>query len=130
MTDSCEGSNMRYVVSGLALALFCVLVTNAASVPSVGEDKKPKYTVKQVMKAHKKGLHKKVISGRASEEEVKALVEYYTALAANPSPSDNKGDWKKRTGTILKIVKTAKAGKKTPGLGKAINCKACHSIHK
>ncbi|MGF1578256.1 MAG: hypothetical protein ACFCD0_02710 [Gemmataceae bacterium] len=123
---------MRYVVSGLAAVLFCVLISNAASVPTV-QEKKPKYTVKQVMKAHKgrkNSLLAKVALGKADEKEVKMLVEYYTALAANPCPSDEKDDWKKRTGKLLKLAKKAKAGEKMVALFKAANCKGCHSIHK
>lgn len=97
------------------------------------EDDKPKYTIKQVMKiAHKDGLLKKVASGKASKEDKEKLLVVYTALSQNKPPQGSADDWKTKTEALVKAAKEAVENEPTAGkdLGKAANCKACHSEHK
>jgi hypothetical protein len=116
----------KLVVAGLVLALGWVAM-------SVAQDAKPKYTIKEVMKnAHKSKLNEKVAKGMAKEEEVKALIEYYEALAANKPPKGDEAAWKEKTAALLAAAKDVAAGKEGAGaaLMKAYNCMACHSAHK
>jgi mono/diheme cytochrome c family protein len=120
---------MRFVAAGLIAMLglvFCL------SEPRAGDDKKPKYTIKEVMKkAHKDGLLKKVASGKADEDDRKDLLELYTALAMNTPPKGDAGDWKTRTATIVNAAKKAVADPKAArALVKATNCAGCHKLHK
>jgi hypothetical protein len=88
---------------------------------------KDKLTVKQIMvKAHgKDGLRKKVIDGKASNDEKKALIDLYTALAASEPPKGDAKDWKTRTEAVVKLVKSDNAA----DLNK-VDCKGCHTAHK
>jgi hypothetical protein len=98
-------------------------------------DDKPKYTIEEIMEKGHKGkpsLCKKVVEGKASKEEKEQLLELYKALALNKPEKGDLGDWKKRTSAIVAAAKDVVADK--PGankkLGQAINCKACHNLHK
>jgi hypothetical protein len=98
-------------------------------------DDKPKYTIEEIMeKAHKgkPSLLKKVVEGKASKDEKSQLLEYYQELSKNKPEKGDAGDWKKRTGSLVKVAKDVVAGKEgaTKVLGKTANCKACHELHK
>jgi cytochrome c553 len=103
------------------------------------DDDKPKFTIEEIMekahKAPKKGqpsLLKKVVDGNASDEQKKQLVEYYEALAKNKPEKGSEDDWKKRTATMLTAAKKVAKGddEARPQLGRAVNCKSCHQLHK
>jgi mono/diheme cytochrome c family protein len=98
------------------------------------EEDKPKYTIKEVMKAAhgKNGLLKKVASGNASKEDKEKLLALYTALSQNKPPQGSPDGWKTKTDALVKAAKEAVADEPSAGkdLGKASNCKACHSEYK
>jgi len=99
------------------------------------EGAKPKYTIKQVMKAaHAKmtGLKDKVVAGTATAEEKKSLLEHYEALAAGKPPKGDEADWKTKTAALVAAAKDAVDGKEGAAdkLRTASNCMACHSAHK
>ena len=98
------------------------------------EDAKPKYTIKEVMKAgHAKGkLKDKVADGTATDEEKVALIAYYEALAANKPPKGDADAWKEKTTALVTAAKEAAEGKEGAGerLKAAANCAACHKDHK
>jgi hypothetical protein len=109
------------------------LVACMGLVVVAAEDKKPKYTIKEVMtKAMKEGLCKKCASGKASDDEKKDLLELLSALSANTPPKGDKESWTKKTQALEEAAKGIADGKKDAGkkLGAAANCKACHSLHK
>jgi surface antigen len=125
-----EIRGMRQVLrmSGLMALIAYVGVAVGAA-----EDKKPKYTIKEVMaKAMKGGLCKKCASGKASDDEKKELVELFTALSENSPPKGEKESWKKKTKALVDAAKSLADGGTGAGkkLGGAANCKACHSSHK
>ena len=98
-------------------------------------DDKPKFSIDEIMdKAHKgkPSLWKKVVDGKASPEEKKELLGLYEDLAKNKPEKGSQEDWKKRTGNMIKAAKDVVAAKDgaTKALGKAVNCKACHELHK
>jgi hypothetical protein len=100
---------------------------------SRGEENKPKHDIKEIMTlAHKKGLAKKVIDGKASADEKKELVDLYADLGKNAPPKGDAESWKEKSTAVVKAAKDVEAGK--PGaqaaLKKAINCAGCHNAHK
>jgi hypothetical protein len=95
---------------------------------------KPKYTISEVMQqAHKGGLLKKVQEGKANDEDVKLLVEYYKALTLNKPPAGDENAWKKQTEKMYSDAKLIADGKKDDGIAalkKDINCMNCHKMFK
>jgi cytochrome c553 len=127
---------MRKVVTGVAAVLALALATGPRMLGADDDDeKKPKYTIKEVMnKAHKGGILKKVLSGKAEEDDVKELVIGYTALSLNKPPRGDAKAWKKRTEALVKAAKAVEKNdtdkKALAALKKASNCAACHNVHK
>lgn len=96
-------------------------------------DEKPKHTIKEIMKEHKKGaLKDKVLEGTASADEKKKLVELYTELGKSKPPKGSEENWKKLSDALVKAAKEVADGKDSgiDDLKKAVNCGACHSAHK
>lgn len=84
-------------------------------------------TIKLVMeKAMKGGLCKKVASGKASDEEKKQLVEYFTGLCKCTPPMGEADAWKERTKKLLDAAKNNDAD----ALKKAADCGSCHKMFK
>jgi mono/diheme cytochrome c family protein len=93
--------------------------------------------IKEVMKkAHvgaAKSLLSKVAAGKGSEEDKKALLALYEALAKNKPPKGDEDEWKTRTSAMVKAAKAAVDGDKDAGkeLAKiSRSCAACHAAHK
>jgi len=89
--------------------------------------------ISEIMKtAHKGGLLKKVLDGKASAAETKQLVAFYEVLAAKPCPKGDAKSWKQMTSKILTLSKKVEGGDKgaIAALKTATNCKACHTKHK
>ena len=119
----------KLLLAGVALAFGWV----ALGMVIGAEDAKPKFTIKQTMKAaHKGGLMKKVADGKATDEEEKLLLEHYEAMAAHKPPKGDEAAWKEKTAALIAAAKDASAGKEGAGaaLQKAANCMACHKDHK
>ena len=119
----------------VAFSLLIGLVVSAALVAAEDKPAKPgkkKVTIKVAMKDIKAGLHTKVIKGTATDAEKAKLLAYAKALPKLKPPKGSKESWQKLTAALLKATTAAVEGK--PGgveaLGKAINCKACHTPHK
>jgi hypothetical protein len=122
-------------------ALLCLMAFGSALVLRSGiaqetekeDEKKPKFTIKQVMeKAHKNKLLNKVAEGKATEAEAKELVELYRALGKNEPPRGETEAWKKKTVAILEAAEDTVAKKEGAAerLTKAANCANCHKEHK
>ena len=116
---------------GLAAALVALVGIGAFA----SEDKKPKYTIEEVMeKAHDKdtGLLGKVMVSKATETEKKDLVEMYVSLTQLKPPRGEAASWKKKTDALLAAAKDTVAGKEgaVKKLKAASNCTGCHKEHK
>ena len=97
------------------------------------DEDKPAYTVKKVMgMAHKGGLLKKVTAGDASSDEKKQLLELYIALWENKPSKGDAASWTDKSSAA--VVGAARVVLGQDGaedkLKKAVNCGACHKIHK
>jgi hypothetical protein len=112
---------MRSFIATSAVVLALVLLVGS----NVDAQKDP--SVKEIMmKAHgKDGLRAKVIKGTASNDEKKALIDLYTALAASKAPKGDADDWKKRTEKVVELVKSG-----TPADLNKIDCMGCHKAFK
>lgn len=94
------------------------------------EDSKPKFTIKQVMKKcmapNGDKLCAKVAGGKATEEEKKELVAYFSALSLNKPPKGEAGSWKEKCEALVDAAKSGDTAK----LKAAANCANCHKSHK
>jgi hypothetical protein len=122
-----QNTTFRLAALLAAGLLGTALILNAAD--------KPKYSVKDVMKALHKGddaLSKKVAKGDGSKDDFKKLVENYTALPLNDAPKGDAKSWQEKTTALLDAAKALEAGKAgaLDQYKAAVNCKACHSAHK
>jgi len=119
----------------LALGIAVGLVT---SISQAADASKPKYTIKEVMKELHKApqgtdpVCKKASNGAASKEEIAKLVEYYKSLPAQKPPQGDEASWKEKSTALLKAAEALHAGKPdaVKQYSAAVNCKACHSVHK
>jgi hypothetical protein len=108
------------------------MITAGALLGAADKPAKKKITIKSAMKDIKGGLHTKVIEGKATAAEKTKLLAYAKALPGLKPPKGSKESWKKLTSALLKATTAAVEAKDggTVALGKAINCKACHTPHK
>jgi len=96
------------------------------------------HVIESVMKTYHKApkgvdpVCKKASEGKASPEEIKKLITAYTSLTKAKPPKGDEASWKEKTGKLLLAAKGLKSG--TPEslaeYKEAVNCKACHSVHK
>ena len=123
---------MKYSTRVLTISLAAaVLAPGLFGV--VSAQSKPKYTIKTIMKnGLKGGLAKKVVSGEATAKEKIQLLDYAIALYETKPKKGDPASWTRLTGDLVtaaaKVAIDPKAG--TEALGKAVNCKACHNVHK
>lgn len=121
---------MRRLILGLTMA---VVVLASPVVFGAADDEKPKYTISEVMlEGHKKGLMKKVATGKGEKADKDKLLEMYEALVKNKPPKGEAKDWKTKTEALVKAAKAVAADEKDAGkqLQKAANCKMCHDAHR
>ena len=109
--------------------MFSMVLVLDTNLMGGDKDKKEEkaVSIKVVMKkAMAGGLCKKVASGKASDDEKKELISLFTDLAANTPPKGDADSWKAKTKALLDAAKADDGA----ALGKAADCKACHSEHK
>ncbi len=117
----------------LKLSLLAGLVLSAAGLAAAPVADDAKHTIDDVMKlANKDGLAKKVISGKASDEEKKQLYDLFVDLSKNSPPKGPADSWKTKTTALVAASKDVVDGKAgaADALKKANNCGACHKVHK
>ncbi len=96
---------------------------------------KPKYDVEHIMEQGFKGKESpaaRVGRGEGTAADFKLLAELTASLPLNAPPKGDLASWKEKTTALAKAGKQLAAGK--PGAleawKSAVNCKACHSVHK
>jgi hypothetical protein len=119
----------------LGVAVGTAWTFSGAAQKDDGDKKKPKYTIKEVMKkahAAKDSILNKVKADKATKEDLKELVAMYQALEVNKPPKGDEAEWKKRTAALVKAAnEAAKDEKQAKALiTKAANCAECHKAHK
>ncbi|MSU40850.1 MAG: hypothetical protein EXS28_03940 [Pedosphaera sp.] len=114
-----------------ALGAAAIFSTNAA-------EEKPKLTIKKVMQiAHKAPegtdpLCKRAAEGKATQEELAKLVEFYTAMMSDTPPRGDAASWKAKSTALLKATVALQKGEEgaLPAFKAAVDCKGCHAPHK
>ena len=92
-------------------------------------------SIKEVMAACNKGndaLCGKASSGKSTDDENKKLLENYKLLSTFKPPMGDEKSWKEKTDALVAATQEL-VDKKAGAADKfkaAINCKACHSVHK
>ena len=73
-----------------------------------------------------------MVGGKATDKEKIQLLDYAIALYETKPKKGDPASWTKLTGNLVtaaaKVAIDPKTG--TEALGKAVNCKACHNVHK
>ncbi len=124
----------RIAVAALAVA---VLAGGALVRQAQGAESKED-AVKEFMKTYHKApkgvdpVCKKAGDGQATAEELKKLVAGYKVMAAAKPPRGDEASWKEKTSKLLAAAQGLE--KRAPDAAakykEAVNCKACHSLHK
>jgi len=125
----------------LSIVVVAALAVSVGVAIGVAQDKKdggapaakPKYTIKEVMQeAHKKGLLKTVLGGKATPDEKAKLLEYYVAMYEGKPKKGEPASWTKKSADALaaaaKLVVDPKAN--PAELKAAADCMGCHKEHK
>lgn len=93
--------------------------------------------IKEVMKTCNKApkgvdaLCKKAIDQKATPEELAKLVAEYKKLTTSTPPKGGLADWKEKTTKLYEAANKLKGDPSAVADFKAaVNCKACHSLHK
>ncbi len=94
--------------------------------------------IKEVMKTYHKAPKgtdptcKKASDGKASADELKKLVAGYKALMTVAPPKGDKASWTEKTTKLLAAAQALEKGAPDAAAKykEAVNCKACHSVHK
>lgn len=121
---------MKRILFSCAIAA-CVL--GSVSFSLANNPKPAPKSIKEVMKlAHKDGLHKKVLSGGASDAEKKQLLDLYIDMLEGTPAKGDKAEWPMVAGAA--VVSAAKVVLGREGaieeLTKTSDCKGCHSKFK
>ena len=77
-------------------------------------------------------LCKKVGKGEATDADLAELLKCYQAMCAETPPKGDKDKWVEKCKALIAAVKKVQA-KDSSGVSdfkKAVNCKACHQVHK
>ena len=115
--------------------ILALSLATAALAAGCATKPKPSQTIEQVMEAGFKGkesLCAKVSKGEGSAADLTSMVEFTYQLTLNtPSKGDLKS-WAEKTTALHAAAKSLAANQ--PGAldawKAAVNCKACHSVHK
>lgn len=128
--------SFQMLIAALVAAVSISSIAIAEAPNNKEEPKKPKHTVKQVMakSMSPKGdqLTKKVLGGKATDEEKLALLDLFVSLTENEAPKGDAASWK--TFTTTAAIAAAKVAVGRDGaideLKAATNCKKCHDAHR
>ena len=109
----------------LSIALAAAFISTAAASDEI----------KSVMKKYHKpedALCKKVGAGTATDSELGDLLKAYKDIAKESPPKGDAASWDKKTKALIDAVTAVKAKdeKGVSAFKEAVNCKACHSVHK
>lgn len=121
----------------LAAYVAGLLVGGALVGPSIAADANED-AIKEVMKTYHKApkgtdpICKKAIDGKASPEEIKKLVAGYKVLTTTKPPKGDDASWKEKTSKLYAAAQALEKGAPdaTAKYKAALDCKACHSVHK
>ena len=136
--DNSTNTNMTNSLKLSLIACVATLIASSAIVRQIQAADGKDDPIKQVMKIYHKApkgvdpICKKASDGKASPTELKNLVAAYRSMAKAKPPKGDDASWKEKCARLLSAAE-ALAGGAPDGAAKykeAVNCKACHSVHK
>jgi hypothetical protein len=100
-----------------------------------------KHTIAQLMvmahgspsaRANNNALDQKVVSGKATDEERKQLVDLYEALSKARPPKGNADDWATETAALAEAARKVVKGDagSTKRFAEVLDCKGCHAKYR
>lgn len=101
----------------------------------IGMAKEGSHALEHIMKQYHKGknsLVHRAIEGQASPADIAKLEAAYHEMAGLKPPKGDLADWKKRCDDLIAATQMLAKGEAGGGaaLKKAVDCKACHRLHK
>jgi hypothetical protein len=120
------------------IACLATIIVSSAIVRQIQAADGKDDPIKQVMKIYHKApkgvdpICKKASDGRATPTEIRNLVAAYRTMSAAKPPKGDDASWKEKCAKLLAGAEALASGA-PDGAAKykeAVNCKACHSVHK
>lgn len=133
-----EAEKIRQQIADLAqtqqrLKVEVVAGTNALIAPEkrAGQG----FNIAEFMQAYHRGgasLAVRARTGDAEPEELDFLLRNYHELAATPPPKGDADSWRTRTGALINATEAllAQSPDALKSYATAVNCKACHDVHR
>lgn len=117
------------------LLAIAVLTAFAAGCASTASQSKPSLSIEQIMEDGFKGkesLCARISKGQGNEADFKKMAFLTKELALNKAPKGDLASWTEKTKALQAAAESLAAGKPgaLDGFKSAVNCKACHSVHK
>lgn len=117
------------------LLAVAVLAALAAGCASTASQSKPSLSIEQIMEDGFKGkesLSARISKGQGNEADFKKMAFLTKELALNKAPKGDLASWTEKTKALQAAAESLAAGKPgaLDGFKSAVNCKACHSVHK
>ena len=108
------------------------LSSNALADDHAGGDELDLHKIMKEGHKGKTSLSAKAKRGEATEAELKTLIGMYLAMEKLTPPMGDSASWKEKTTKLTNaaIHLFAKKDGAADAYSKAVNCKACHKLHK
>jgi hypothetical protein len=136
--DNSTNTNMTNSLKLTFISCVTTLIATSAIVRQIQAADGKEDPIKQVMKIYHKApkgvdpICKKASDGRATPTEIRNLVAAYRTMSAAKPPKGDDASWKEKCARLLSAAEALASGA-PDGAAKykeAVNCKACHSVHK
>ena len=122
------------IVPVVGVALSLTFLSAYGADPGDNKDSPTKAFMKKYHKAPRgtDPIAKRAQEGKATPQELKELAAGYHAMAKDKPPQGDVASWKKKTTNLAAAADALVKGE--PGAPErykeAVNCKACHEVHK
>jgi len=121
-------------VSLSRFALAAVLIATVSGCTSTSAPK-PALSIEQIMEDGFKGkesLSARISKGQGNDADFKKMAYLTKELALNKPSKGDLASWTEKTTALQAAAESLAAGKPgaLDGFKTAVNCKACHSVHK
>jgi hypothetical protein len=127
---------MRTLLCGVVVSLATVLIVDQTGAKNLAP-KSIKDVMTEAHKAPEKGkppLCGKASNGLASRDELKLMISLYEDMAKQKPPVGEEEAFKKKSDALViatkKLAEDPTDKEAIAGYKKAVNCAACHSVHK
>jgi hypothetical protein len=119
-------------ITRITLAAAFIAAVSGCSTPSAT---KATLSVEQIMEdgfEGKESLNARIMKGQGTEADFKKMAHLTKELALNTPPKGDLTSWTEKTQALQAAAESLVAGKAgaLDSFKTAVNCKACHSVHK